>query len=553
MPNRATLIRSLTALQAERRTGVLTVSISVPEARRLVLCLQDGALIFATETTPGTTFGGRLVRDGKLPAAMHDEIASAMSKTFAFEGPVRFCEAGVQLGIISQAMADKALDEEVQMTVRAAFGAGADREWSFEDTSVDYVKMILELVRRTPIAAEAAFLQASRAFSVAEKEAVVSRYLDAALVLLGDVRDLTQRFQLSKSELELLDAISKGATIRDAMRRANDQSLDVLGLVVALLDTRVLRESVAPPSSRRVPAAGVAPSGPVTATDSSRQPHSLPEPQTSSRERHNPYLTGGSGPSSPNPLEKKTVREAFAPVGPPQPARSERISLLVDESPRPPQASAPAVSSKPTLRSNQDQPPAPSGAAPKPGSPLPSRPTTDPFIPKARQSDIQASMRSSNPSAPPRRTPPPNATEAMLMGDRAFSAALAQVRLGKWSAALPELERASELMPTSEKVALCLRWTKLQLRHEPPSKADRAELARAALAATKNDAEFGFAYYVAGDLALLDDDIITAERLLQKAAKFDPQLADATRLLRVVERRTKEAPSKGGILGKKLF
>jgi hypothetical protein len=147
--------------------------------------------------------------------------------------------------------------------------------------------------------------------------------------------------------------------------------------------------------------------------------------------------------------------------------------------------------------------------------------------------------------------PPAEDKEA---ADRAFQVGLEHARTGRWSRAAPEFARAAQFLPESEPLRLYARWSAIQARsNEPPTRGERTDLARSALAAIKADADFAFGYYVAGDLALLDDDVAQAQKLLARAVKLDPALLDAARLLRVVERRTSEKPASKGFFGRKLW
>lgn len=607
MPNRATLLRSLIALQSERRTGVLTINHAVGSAStRLVLCLRDGAVVFATETTPGRSLGRRLVQHGFISEALFARVVSQMPKTFGFDEPVRFCETTVALGILTDRSILKVLDDEAKQTVIRAFSP-ANVEWTFEDATLDYLVAMIELVRRPqPVNVEAALLEAMRKAPLVQKLEAIEKTIDAMpIVVMGATNDIVRRFELSPIEAKVLEALAlANEPPRAILERTKDPALDPFALLAALTITRVVRDAIAPASSRRMPAVQPVSMPPEDNVRFGPATPASPLRPSSSRApvavivREEPAATPAAPSRSPapvvvatgaNPLEKKTLREAFEPVSI-APPTSDRISLLVPDtlaakdgsqppasgrttsssssrtSPNPPPASGPAVSSRPTLKSGSggaSQSPSPSpvptssvartsvtprvpSPAPPSGPKLAGRPTTDPLFPRTRPSDVQL--------AGGRKTPPPSSPEGQLMAERLLSAAVEHVKVGRWQQAHADLVRVAEMLPESEKVQLYLRWTTIQLRpNAVPTKHEKVDLARAAASTLKQDADFAFAYYVVADLSLNDGDVMQAHRLLTKAVKLDPTLLDAARLLRVVERRTKEAPSKGGILGKKLL
>jgi len=235
-------------------------------------------------------------------------------------------------------------------------------------------------------------------------------------------------------------------------------------------------------------------------------------------------------------------------------------SQRIPAAPPPPRPSGemmrPQISTKPDVFVPTKPPTPLSGRPPSSVSPLVSSTSPASFAPVKDRPSAPGAARDSRPSdAKVSRAPALSDAEREAQARAALDAALNPIRVGRWAAALPDVERAVALTPSSDKALLFLRWTKAQMRvGEGLSKAERTELARLAAAATKTDPDFAFGFYVVGDLALSDDDVSGAHRLLSKAVKLDPHLADANRLLRIVERRVKsDAPSARGIFGKKLF
>jgi hypothetical protein len=447
MSNRAAFLRSLIALQGERRTGALVVSTAAGQTR-IAIALRDGEVVFATETAPHRKLGRRLVEQRVLSPEAHALVIESMPRVRAIEEPVRFCDVAVQLRHLPTDAVTRILVEESRQSLARAIGAD-DPEWAFEDVSAD-MRPLLDYVARGRVRVEAVLVAALREAPSAQLGEIVARSLDAPVVLAAPAAEIATRFALSPKEAAFVDELASGrSTPRESlMRRAQDEGKAALAVFVALSIMRLAREIMAPTSSQRIPVAA-----------------------------------SGAPPKS-----------SLSPITP--------------------------VSARPPISKNS-----------------PSRPS----YPDGRPSPVPV-------SAP--------GGDAQRMADEALAAAHEHVRVGRWSLAMPDITRALSYVPDSAKALLYSRWTKMQMRiGDGITKQDRTELARLAVAATKADPEFGFAFYVAGDLALSDDDVVTAQRLLAKAVKLDPALVDANRLLRIVDRRLNaDAPSSSRrIFGKKLF
>jgi tetratricopeptide (TPR) repeat protein len=173
---------------------------------------------------------------------------------------------------------------------------------------------------------------------------------------------------------------------------------------------------------------------------------------------------------------------------------------------------------------------------------------------KNRTSMILAALEQQPVKADTQRAPR-NEHEAKLLAEQAYQEGIGHVKAGRWGAAAPAMQRAAQLLPTSKEYNLHAKWSAFRARpiDVPQHRGDRIEIAKQALVAVKADPNFAFGYYVAGNVAMLDDDFPQAHRLLVRATKLDPENLDAARLLRLVERRVKGEGEGGGILSKKLW
>lgn len=156
-----------------------------------------------------------------------------------------------------------------------------------------------------------------------------------------------------------------------------------------------------------------------------------------------------------------------------------------------------------------------------------------PAVTKA--SAILRALESQRVKAEPTRTPT-SEHEAKLLGERIFQEGLDHVRAGRYAQAAPRLEQASRLFPKSDEYRLYAKWTSIRGRGEAAHAMERHELRKIATSAVKADPNFGFGYFVLGELTYDEGDPTNAFRYLVRAVKLDPTNLEATRLVRVVER-----------------
>ena len=419
-----------------------------------------------------------------------------MAASPVLDESVRFAELAVALGKVSDAQVKQVLGDQVRRRVLRVLLA-PQVEMAFQQDA-GAMTTFIEYVGRFPMSIEALLLEALRGLDEPSKRQTIDRIFDTALILNSSLQETRTRFGLTLTEATFLEPlVVAGATPRALLAAPNPGGVDGLAVLSALGLAQGIRE--------RTPA------------DSSRN---LTSPQ------------------------RATVPEGFRPTGP-LPAGTARPMSVVPASSRPSLlVTAPPSSSRMATASTASTAPSSSRV------PL-TRPITHSSMPAQRPSHVTVQPQRVTPSPSP---PSVGAQgEAKINGERAFLAGLEHVKNARWVQASPELTRAAQLMPSSEKVRLCLRWATIHARSDQPaSKAERAELARLATTALKEDPDLAFAFYVAGSLALLDDDVLGAHKLLTRAAK-DTALLDANRLLRIVERRMKTEPEAKGLLKKKLW
>lgn len=168
-------------------------------------------------------------------------------------------------------------------------------------------------------------------------------------------------------------------------------------------------------------------------------------------------------------------------------------------------------------------------AAPKPVE----KKIVRPHVTKA--SEILAALESKRIKAEPMRSPT-SEHEARLLGERVFQQGLAHLRGGRYREAAPLLEQASKMLPANDEYKLYARWCGLRARGETSHPLIRQELKRLATTVTKTDPNLAFGHAVLGEVAMDEGEGAQAFRHLLRATKLDPELLEAQRQLRIVER-----------------
>ncbi len=496
----AALARSLVALRSERRTGVLTVEMA---GARTFVYLRAGIPVFAEEGTNGETLGRMLVRRGVLTAEQHATIIAKMTDALVLNEQLRFGELAVELGYLSAQQVDKALADQVRWKIVGCLQR-AQVTWTFEDSEAR-----LEDVGNFPMRIEALVLDAMRWLDDEQKsELGLERVRDTLLVPAEPTAEIATRFELSAPERTFVEALDGRRTVRELLATRDATEIDALALVTALVVVRAVTDAAAvkkPAPARPVTPAQAMPP-PLARPATPMNP--LPPPSVPLARPATPI---NAAPPPSTPLARPLTGGAFTPAAPPALQRPATGGAI-----------------QPARRDG-----------------------------RSRASQILAALEQKRVKADVSKAPE-NDHEAKLLAERAFQAGLAHAKAARWAAAAPEMQRAAQLLPASDEYKLYAKWAQLRARSEEmPHKIERAEVARLALAAIKTDPSFAFGYYLAGNMAMLDEEIVQAHRLLAKAVKLDPANLDAQRLLRVVERRVKGGSDPGegggGILGKKLW
>lgn len=528
------------------------LSIDADGARTFVY-LKNGVPVFAEEGTSGETLGRMLVRQRMLTQEQHAEVIAKMTDALVLNEQLRFGEVAVELGFLSEEQVRKALQDQVRWKIVRCFQR-PQVAWSFEDSEAR-----LEDVGNFPMRVEALVLAALRWLEDEHKaELGLKRFLELTPVLTDAAAEIATRFELSAEERRFVEAIDGRRDTKSLLAGSEARDVDGPALVTALVVTRAIAEAMPAPSRGAAPLARPAtplqeiPIRQAPASPPARPP--LQRPYTPAQPLARPATPGQAAPLARPATPPNVVPTSARPTL----KESSSTALLDDVAPAAPLVERVPLSSKsPTA--------APRGAASPPpmvAAPTLQRPATGAAFapgrppPKSRASQILAALEQQRVKADPGKAPETE-HEAKLLAERAYQAGLVHIKAGRWTAAAPEMQRAAQLVASSDEYKLYAKYTAIRARsNELPHKMERAEVARLALAAVKTDPNFAFGYYLAGNMAMLDEEIVQAHRLLARAVKLDPENLDAQRLLRVVERRVKggsDPGEGGGLLGKKLW
>ncbi len=136
------------------------------------------------------------------------------------------------------------------------------------------------------------------------------------------------------------------------------------------------------------------------------------------------------------------------------------------------------------------------------------------------------------PLQPQRRVPskPAKDRQGRLRAEHHFRCGQKSLRDLAWDDALEQFNEALKLDPCVE-YRLYAKWAQFNsLTHPGDRLLARSQLRADAVQALRSDRSLGVAHYVLAELALLDQDVPSAQRALQLAARFEPNNPEVIRL-----------------------
>lgn len=183
------------------------------------------------------------------------------------------------------------------------------------------------------------------------------------------------------------------------------------------------------------------------------------------------------------------------------------------------------------------------------GEHRPNRESFERIVPEAaaRGKEAQARLKvlldAKKPKSGRRRWPDArNDRERRLMAASAFHKGRIFLRAEEAERALPGLHRALELRPQELEYELYVKWAQLLVNDAFKDDARRNEVEHLAMKCLRADHLCELAWSVLGHVAHHDRNDEAALRFFQRAAKLDPKLVDASRLVGLLQNRQSSEP-----------
>ncbi len=601
MGNVATLISHLIALRVEQRTGVLAVRCGevgtsiMLRAGEIVFAEEDaqaetlGLLLVRQSKLTQTQYEHVIARMAGGPEA----------RDAAAAGQLRFGELAVELGMLTTPVVVKALGDQVRFRVMRIFQRRDELSWQFSphmESEMGFASgtpgaALRAAVGSAPPSIEELVLDAVRWIDDDHKnELGLFMVLGQKLGVRAEDRpSIAARFALGREETEFLAKLDGKLSIGAVLSMSG--AVDGPAVLTALLLTNVLGVADAeaparaadtpivitpiarPASPAASPAAAPAqPRVPVTPTPLPPPPRALTRPivrpanaakfassthdaTTAPPPRVAPTLeeedggpqsvrTGwwGGRPATQPDVLKPTA--AAPPIQTPSrtlPATAPTSQSRIPIGPPPSQSRIPTAAPPPSQRNIPTAPPSagriPAAPPSNPAPPSDRIPAAPPSNPAPQRTSAVMKALDVKRSGSRRNMPAVTSEEVKASAENEFQGALVHFKAFRYSDAAQGFTRASDLLPQSAEYKLYSRWNHILQKGAPMQVGDRGEAWRLALAAIAADPNSAFAHYVAGAVAQEDGQKPIAQRYLSRAVALDPQLMDAQRRLRIVDRR----------------
>lgn len=451
------------------------------EGVRTFFYLLRGELVFAEEETAGETLGRLLVRQKRLTQEQYVQVIERMTDGLIENEQLRFGEVTVELGFLTLQEVQRALTDQVRWKIIRTLQR-EDHAFEFLDSTGQ-----AEAVARYPLPLEPLVLEACRWIPDERKQRTLQLVpADRFIALREPPKVVGTRYQMTPDERAFLVHIDGRKRMGELLALAKSSEADIPALLTGMaLSAGFLAQrepapaptiaEIATPSSGEFRAGSAAPA--VKVTDGVHRGY-VPTPT-----QFVPFRAGGATSSTPS-----------------APEVTEKTSSAPDRS------SAAAAAAKERA---------------------------DRAMALLRQARGSGSMRA---VAPAEAKKPPSDHDARILGEQAFQRGRTYLFQGSLKQATSELDKAHKHQPQNVEYELYATWAAFALGTLAPD-VGRQSLKQVANAALKADPNLAFAYYVMGEIALIEKSEPTAKRALEHAVKLDPNLVDAQRRLRMLSKR----------------
>jgi tetratricopeptide (TPR) repeat protein len=223
------LIRFLIELREDKKTGKVFVT---SEGVDYVIHVRDGGVVFAEE--PGSEPIGRLmVRKSLLTQEQYVDVLEQVSEALGLGEQLRFGEAAVQLGFVSQDKVRTALEEQIRWRAARVIQR-KEPKYRFDDAAPDTDK-----AHTLSMSVESLILDAIRWMDDERKDGLVlSVAKNFALEATWAAREIDKLFRLSRDEREFLrEALRGNCTVQDMCTSEVPDGVDPYALLTAVIVT----------------------------------------------------------------------------------------------------------------------------------------------------------------------------------------------------------------------------------------------------------------------------------------------------------------------------
>lgn len=458
------------------------------EGARTFFYLLRGQLVFAEEESIGETLGRMLVRQEKLSQAQYVTVLKRMTDALIDNEQLRFGEVAIELGFLSRDEVERALADQVRWKIIRTLER-EEHQWTFADSSGQVEGMPQFVLHLEPLV-----LEAARWVPDERKQRTLGLVApERPLALREPVATVAERYQMTPDERAYASRIDGTKNVRELVALARDTEADATAVLTALVVTK-----------------GIAYVAPRAAPPAVATPPTPPAPIVAPVAAAKPAAPGPAGPMHrgfvPTPAQ-------FVPFkGPIPDTKAEKDS-----------AKEKADRALALLRAQRRGQGTTSGSVVTSGTNLSVQTPTAAFKPVGAD------------AAPPSSAQPPNDHEARLTAEQELQRGKTLLFQGQTRAAATSFDRAKKLQPANVEYELFAAWAEFVIGAANADQA-RGQLKRVANAAMKADPNLAFAYYVIGEMALLDKNEAVAKKAFTHALKLDPKLLDAQRRLRLLKK-----------------
>ncbi len=498
MDQGADLIRDILILEARQATGQLEVA---SEGMHTLLYFVDGQLVYAEGGTLTDTLGRVLTREGTLTREQYVEVLKQMTDALVEHEEMRFGEVAIRLGHLTPQQVTESLARQVRSRLLGCLQAESSVRYFDEGSSYT------GRVPRFPVEIGPTIRAGLQTFY---DEARLFPLLALSLERRWRLRNPTDlgsaRFAFTGDDLQVVRQLKEPTRVADLIGEGPAEGRMRVALLLwlaGLVEDADSREADgARPHSERPPL--------ERALEDDVADRSLPSLRPPPPAGHE--LPGLDLELSDMPTLERASPTGFEPAaaaeGPATPSGRNIAAEL---------ASARARVLKGLVGA---------GAGPRPGAPAPTR---------TGAAEAVASLRDRRPGSS-QTLARASKVDPRVEAESAFQRGRLDLEQGRLSAARQQFEAAYAAHPSDE-YGLHVAWARF-LTAEGPAVAEHREAVQIRmLDCLRADRRMAFAHYVAGRLALIDDQLDVAEKSFKRAVSFDESLTDAARSLRFVQQR----------------